>query len=120
MLDTMHKRFRTGDVRRASLLLADHGIRRMGFLMLGGPGETRESVEESLRFADALALDAVKITVGVRVYPHTELARIAVREGVIEADTDLLHPSFYIVRGLEAWLRETVGTWVAERPHWML
>jgi radical SAM superfamily enzyme YgiQ (UPF0313 family) len=120
MLDTMHKRFHTGDVRRASRLLADHGIRRMGFLMLGGPGETRKSVEESLRFADALALDAVKITVGVRIYPHTELARIAMKEGLIGAGSDLLYPHFYIVPGLDAWLRETVRSWMAERPHWML
>ena len=26
----------------------------MGFLLLGGPGETRESVEQSLAFADLL------------------------------------------------------------------
>ena len=120
MLDAMHKRFRIADIRRASRLLADHGIRRMGFLLLGGPGETRESVQASLRFADALELDAVKLTVGVRIYPHTELARIAAREGVIEADIDLLHPRFYIAPGLEAWLRETVRTWMAERPSWML
>ena len=29
----------------------------MGFLLLGGPGETRETVVESLAFADSLGLD---------------------------------------------------------------
>lgn len=120
MLDAMGKHFRAEDVRKASRLLADHGIRRMGFLMLGGPGETRESAAASLAFADSLDLDAVKLTVGVRIYPDTELARIAVREGVIVPDEDLLHPRFYIVQGLETWLRETVRAWMAERPHWML
>jgi radical SAM superfamily enzyme YgiQ (UPF0313 family) len=120
MLDAMRKRFRVEDVRNASRLLADCGIRRMGFLLLGGPGETRDSVEKSLAFVDALDLEAVKLTVGVRIYPDTELARIAVREGVIGADTDLLQPRFYLVRGLEAWLRETVRAWMAERPHGML
>ena len=120
LLDAMRKRFRTEDVRNASRLLADYGIRRMGFLLLGGPGETRTSVAESLAFADALGLDAVKLTVGVRIYPYTELARIAMREGVIDAGSDLLQPRFYIARGLEAWLRETVQAWMAERPHWML
>jgi radical SAM superfamily enzyme YgiQ (UPF0313 family) len=120
VLDAMHKRFRTTDIRNASRLLADHGIRRMGFLLLGGPGETRASVEESLRFADALELDAVKLTVGLRIYPHTELARIAVREGVIAADSHLLQPHFYIVPGLEAWLRESVRQWMADRPHWII
>ena len=46
----------------------------MGFLMLGGPGETKESVLASLAFADSLELDALKITVGIRIYPHTALA----------------------------------------------
>jgi radical SAM superfamily enzyme YgiQ (UPF0313 family) len=120
MLNAMGKRFQTEDIRKASRLLAGQGIRRMGFLLLGGPGETRESVAESLAFADSLDLDAVKLTLGVRIYPDTELARIAIREGVIATDEDLLSPRFYITRGLETWLRETVRVWMAERPHWML
>ena len=31
-----------------STMFADHGIERMGFLLLGGPGETKESMEERL------------------------------------------------------------------------
>jgi radical SAM superfamily enzyme YgiQ (UPF0313 family) len=41
ILKGMNKRFNAGDVRAASTALAVHGIRRMGFLLLGGPGETR-------------------------------------------------------------------------------
>jgi radical SAM superfamily enzyme YgiQ (UPF0313 family) len=120
ILDSLHKRFSLDDVTRTSRMLADHGIRRMGFLLLGGPGETPESVLQSLDFADSLNLDAVKLTLGLRIYPHTELARIAVREGVIEAHTDLLKPRFYMAPGLEQWLRETVRTWTADRPNWMV
>ena len=118
ILDALHKRFSLDDIRQAARLLADHGIGRMGFLLLGGPGETRETVLQSLAFADSLHLEAVKLTVGLRIYPHTELARIAADEGVIEADADLLEPRFYISPGLEDWLRRTVRTWMAERPHW--
>lgn len=119
ILDSLHKRFSLDDVRRASRMLADFGISRMGFLLLGGPGETRESVLQSLAFADELNLDMVKLTVGLRIYPGTELARIARREGVIEPHNDLLQPRFYIAGGLEAWLRETVQSWMAERPNWV-
>ena len=118
ILDALHKRFGLDDIRRASRLLGDHGIRRMGFLLLGGPGETRQSVEASLAFADELGLEAVKLTVGLRIYPYTELARIAVQEGVIQPDDDLLFPRFYIAEGLETWLRETVARWIADRPDW--
>ncbi len=116
----MHKRFRPEDVARTSGLLAANGIGRMGFLLLGGPGETRETVEESLAFADGLKLEGVKLTVGLRIYPGTALARQARREGVLAAHSDLLRPRFYIAPGLEDGLRETVRAWVAERPHWRL
>ena len=51
------------EVRRASRMLADAGIKQMGFLLLGGPGETRETVEESIAFAESLPVDTVKATV---------------------------------------------------------
>ncbi|MDA8140194.1 MAG: cobalamin-dependent protein [Desulfobacteraceae bacterium] len=120
ILDTLNKRFSLDDIQRASQMLAEHGIRRMGFLLLGGPGETRDTVVQSLAFADSLKLDAVKLTIGLRIYPHTELARIALREGVLPAGADLLKPCFYIAPGLEAWLRQTVRAWTADRPNWMM
>jgi radical SAM superfamily enzyme YgiQ (UPF0313 family) len=119
ILAIMNKKFSLDDVRRASELLAKYKIKQMGFLLLGGPGETRDSVEESLSFADSLALDALKISIGIRIYPHTELARTAVAEGLVAPDDDLLLPRFYMVPGLEAWLRETVAKWMETRPHWM-
>jgi hypothetical protein len=90
----------------------------MGFLLLGGPGETRESVEESLVFADSLKLDALKVTAGVRIYPHTPLSEKAIEEGVISSQDDLLFPRFYMARGLEDWLREVLREWAIPRPHW--
>ena len=74
VLSGMNKRFQPKDVVRASRLLSENGIRRMGFLLLGSPGETKESVLASLAFADSLELDALKIATGIRIYPHTALA----------------------------------------------
>jgi len=117
MLRAMHKRFTLKDVVKTNHLLRKHGIRRMGFLLLGGPGETRQSVEESLAFADSLGLDFLKITVGIRIYPHTLLAGQARREGVIAAEDDLLFPRFYMATGLEEWIRERVAAYAQDRPH---
>jgi hypothetical protein len=89
----------------------------MGFLLLGGPGETRESVEESLAFADSLDLEALKITIGVRIYPGTGLARLAREEGVIARDDDLLYPRFYLAAGLEGWIGERVAVYAAGRSY---
>jgi len=61
----------------------------------------------------------LKITSGIRIYPQTALARVAIDAGMISPDDDLLLPKFYLVRELEEWLLETVKTWMADRPHWM-
>jgi len=120
ILKNMNKRFAPKEVRQISELLSEHGIRRMGFLLFGSPGETRESVEESLVFADSLKLDTLKITVGVRIYPHTSLARKAIDDGVISPRDDLLFPRFYLAKGLEDWLPETLEKWATARPHWKI
>ena len=112
----MNKRFTPDDVRATSDLLAAHGIRRVGFLLLGGPGETRKTVEESLEFAESLRLDFLKITVGIRIYPGTPLARQAVEEGMISAEDDLLHPRFYLARGLEPWIQVRVALFESAHP----
>ena len=120
MLKGMNKRFTPGQVQRTSSLLEKYSIRQMGCLLLGGPGETKSSVEETLAFADSLPLTTVKVTSGIRIYPHTALTRKAVDEGRVAPDDDLLYPRFYLAEGLENWLDETLRVWMGKRPHWSL
>ena len=120
MLRRMHKPFTLEDVRRAANLFRQHRIRRMGFLLLGGPGETRESVEESLAFAESLDLDTLRLSIGIRIYPDTDIARMAKEEGWIASDEDLLHPRFYIVPELANWLCKTIAARLPANPHWIL
>jgi radical SAM superfamily enzyme YgiQ (UPF0313 family) len=120
ILKEMNKHFLSKDVRESAGMLSAHGIRTMGFLLLGGPGETRQTVEQTLAFVSGLNLDAVKVTVGMRIYPHTKLARKAVQDGLIAPDDNLLLPKFYMVRGLEGWLRETVAKSLKEHRNWVM
>ena len=101
ILQAMNKRFLPAEVREISGRLAAHGIRRMGFLLLGGPKETQASIEESLGFAHSLHLDQLKVAVGIRIYPHTPLARRAIQEGMLAPEDDLLTPRFYLTPGLD-------------------
>ena len=110
VLQAMNKRFEPEEVRQISDALAEHGIRRMGFLLLGGPGETRTSVQESLAFAESLHLDLLKISVGLRIYPQTPLATMALEEGLISPGDDLLFPRFYLRPELKDWIAEVVIT----------
>jgi radical SAM superfamily enzyme YgiQ (UPF0313 family) len=116
----MNKRYRPEEVRETSRLLQGHGVRRLGMLLLGAPGETMASVEETLAFADSLNCELVAVTAGIRIYPNTLLADIARAEGVIQPQDDLLLPRFYLARGLEGRLAETLRAWASERPNWLL
>jgi len=118
ILKKFNKRFHHSDVEQASKLLKKHRIKQMGFLMLGAPGETRSSVEESLAFADSLGFDMLKISIGIRIYPGTALAGEALRAGIINPGDNLLEPRFYFTPGLdEGWARETVARYSATRPN---
>ena len=108
VLRAMNKRFDPQEVREISDRLAAHGIRRMGFLLLGGPGETRQTVEESLDFADSLDLEMLNTTIGIRIYPGTPLARIAVEEGMIAPDDDLLLPQYYLQKELSTCIHDII------------
>jgi radical SAM superfamily enzyme YgiQ (UPF0313 family) len=117
ILKHFNKRFNTADIRKTSAMLNDSGIAQLGFLMLGGPGETRETVMHSLEFMDSINPDAVKITTGIRIYPDTLLAAIAVREEIIDPKDNLLMPKFYIRKELEDWLIQTIYTWTKGRAN---
>jgi radical SAM superfamily enzyme YgiQ (UPF0313 family) len=117
ILRNLNKKYSVDQVRNASDLLKEHGIRRMGFLLLGGPGETRESVRESLAFADSLKLDALKLTMGIRIYPGTALEKVAREEGSVAEEDDLLFPRFYMAKGLGEWLGPVIREWMTDHPN---
>jgi radical SAM superfamily enzyme YgiQ (UPF0313 family) len=117
ILRKMNKTYDPAQVRAASELLRNYGISQIGFLLLGGPGETKESVRESLAFADSLKLDMLKLTMGIRIYPGTAVEKAAREEGMIAEGDDLLFPRFYLARGLEGWLGPTVSEWMIGRPY---
>ena len=119
ILKGMNKRYRPEEVRESSRIFEDYGIRRLGMLLLGSPGETLSSVEETLVFADSLSCELVAVTAGIRIYPDTPLANIARAEGVIQPQDDLLLPRFYLARGLEGRLAETLRAWTSGRPNWL-
>jgi hypothetical protein len=74
---------------------------------------------EGLAFAASLDLDTLKITVGIRIYPGTDLAATAVAEGVIAPDDDLLQPTFYMAAALKDWLPARIVVYKASHS-WVM
>jgi len=56
-LDRIRKGINIEQVRQAVELCRKYKVMTMGFFMIGNPGETRESVEETIRFAKELRVD---------------------------------------------------------------
>jgi hopanoid biosynthesis associated radical SAM protein HpnJ len=56
------------------------GIRMHGTFILGLPGETRETIQETIRFARAIDPDTIQVSLAAP-YPGTELYRQAVENG---------------------------------------
>ena len=108
-LRLLNKKYKPAEVAEISAIFSAAGIKRNGFLMLGAPGETRQTVEESLAFAESLHLNALKISSGIRIYPDTALAARAVAEGIIDRDDDLLFPRFYMATAVRDWLPERIA-----------
>ena len=119
VLSAMNKKYGKKQIRRLSEILRRYGIQRMGFLLLGGPGETRQSVRESMAFAETLELESVKLTAGIRIYPSTPLAETARQQGFIDPAASLLEPAFYLEPGLDGWLQDTIAEAIAENPGWL-
>jgi len=120
ILNQLNKKFSLKDVKDTSNAFKTYGINRMGFLLLGGPGETKDTVLQSIEFADSLELEFMKITTGIRIYPDTGLARIAVQKKLIAPDEDLLFPKFYLADNLKDWLKPAVLQLLKDRPTWRI
>ena len=90
------KGFEKEDIARASQHCREAGVNFALYLLLGGPGEDEATLGESCELMDRIDPTAVIVMQGIRIYPHTPLQEIAVKEGVIKEDDDLLEPRFYI------------------------
>jgi len=95
MLQNYCKPFRPLDVLTAHTQALDAGLHVAHYFLLGGPGESAQTLDETLIAINGLKKTVLFFFTGIRIYPHTALYDIAINEGKISADTDLLRPVFY-------------------------
>jgi len=120
ILKNLEKGFTLDTVRKAAKLARANGIRYGCFLLLGGPGETRETVMQSVKFVEDLSPDLVSLKAGIRIYPGTQLETIARSEGIIENAHDLLHPAFYLAPAIREWIWDYLKKTVETRQNWKI
>jgi len=110
MLETYRQPHRKEDIAAAVRLCRDNGIKVMIDLFLGGPGETPETVAETIDFIKQLEPDCAGAPIGVKIYPGTAMADVLMAEGPLQTNpnirrkysgpVDFFKPTFYISSAL--------------------
>jgi len=106
MLKVLRKGFSKEQLGAAAEMLEEMQVNYILGLLIGAPGENRQTLEESVEFLSRRSPMMVDFCLGIRLMPHTALFEIAVREGVVSADDPLMEPKFYVSR--------------AQHPSWSL
>ncbi len=108
MLRTLGRDFTVEDLEHTAGICHREGIIFMYDLLLGGPGETRESLKQTIETMKRLSPSRVGASIGVRVFPGTKMAKLVKGEGPI-AESPNLHgvrdekffaPVFYLSSAL--------------------
>jgi len=108
-LKGINKSFNFEDIFNFNKSCIEADIPCAHFFMFGGPKETHETVLEGLKNIERLKKCAVFVFSGIRVLPQTGIHKIALREGVLTKDNDLLKPSYYISPHVDkVWMDNTI------------
>jgi radical SAM superfamily enzyme YgiQ (UPF0313 family) len=94
----LKKAFNAAEVARAADIIRRSPLPCFWMFLLGGPGETRDTVRQSLDFARRTLRpgDVAYFNVGIRIYSDTELEAIARRQGMLSGpEEEMLAPAFY-------------------------
>jgi len=119
MLSRLGRSYGPDEIRQTAQACRDAGLAVMFDLLLGAPGETRESLSKAIAFMRGTGVDRVGLSCGVRIYPNTPLAQTVRRQGPLHANPnlhgatedndDLLRPVFYVDTGLDGDIHRLVA-----------
>jgi len=102
MLRSLGKHYTTDDIVRSARILQKRGIAIAWYLLVGAPGETEETLNETFDTISRAASkwDLINIGVGIRVYQGSPLADRMLCEDPSCTDDNFLRPVNYTPEGL--------------------
>jgi hypothetical protein len=117
-LKSYGKSFRFNDILEASQIAASRNVHACHYIIFGGPGETEETIRETIENSKSLPDCPIFAFSGMRIYPHTPLHS---ESAVGKPAHKLLEPAYYTPKDLpdverEAIIRETT----TGLPNWIL
>ncbi|MBN1807109.1 MAG: radical SAM protein [Sedimentisphaerales bacterium] len=112
MLKTYGQPHKKEDLALAVRLCRENNIKVMIDLLLGGPGETSQTVKQTIDFIKHINPDCAGASIGIRIYPGTKMPAIIASEGPAETNpnilrkysgpVDIFQPTFYISHALDS------------------
>lgn len=84
-IDSIKKNFTMEQARAAVAATRKAGVEMIGFFMIGVPGDTVKSIDETIEYSVSLDIDFAKYTV-FSPFPGTQVYDEMVRDGVISED----------------------------------
>ncbi len=100
-LQNYRKSFRVKDVLETSDLCSRVGVYFAHFMILGGYGETEQTLIETFKNSKKIKRTVFFPFLGMRIYPRTHLYEYAVNEGVINKKDSLIKPKYYVAKNMD-------------------
>ena len=118
ILEGLGRDFKREDLIRTASICRETGIPFMFDLLIGGPGETEDTLARTIGLMKELSPIRVGINAGVRLYPGLEMADIVVNKESVEGrpdiygahpgEEDFFHPTFYVSPALGEGMMDVV------------
>lgn len=105
MLKVLRRNFTSREIEETARICHRHGIVFMYDLLLGGPGENKKTLRETVKLMRRADPHRVGVAMGVRVYPGTFLSSFLLNQRPLHKDTfaqekslsdDFFSPTFYL------------------------
>lgn len=121
VLEAYGKGFSFEDIYGSSELARREKVDYCHFLILGGPGETRDTLKLAFENSRRLKGAVILAVVGMRLYPGTSLYRQCRHEGGALTGADLLQPRYYLTPALtEDEVFEHLHEFARRSPAWIV
>jgi radical SAM superfamily enzyme YgiQ (UPF0313 family) len=126
MLRVLMRTFKPKHIKEAVDLCKKYRLRHIIEILFGAPGETAETIRETIEFLKAIDPERVSVTAGLRVFPGTRFESIVRAEGIstsnpalsgaIENNDDLLKPLFYLSPHIAPEPMEYIASLIGDDP----
>jgi radical SAM superfamily enzyme YgiQ (UPF0313 family) len=121
VLTAYGKPFKTQQVHQAHQAAVAAGLHVAHYFLFGGPGESEQTLHETLDNIDRLEKTVLFLFCGMRIYPHTALYDLAVRQGQIATAQCIVEPVYYQPEGMDLpRVMQNVQERARGRDNWVL